>query len=160
MMKSVVKFSALGTTIIELLVYISLLTIFASLCFGLVVQSNKFSYGLIAKHSDLNTTQIASDLLAKDLRISKSILLKRGPGLNLSCKTMIGTIGWQLDEMGRLVRTDYQTTLKKPAHSKVAEHIEQIKVVKDGKNLIQITILTTGKFKLHKVILMRQTMLI
>jgi type II secretory pathway component PulJ len=117
-----------GTSILELLIYMSLLGLVATLCFGLVLQVRKQNQNSLIAHTTLSTTQVALELLVRDIRASKNLELKRNHKLNLVCKNELGTVQWQLDQDGVLFRTDHQTKFKKPAVSKVAENIQTVAI--------------------------------
>lgn len=117
-----------GTTLIELLVYVGLLSLMATLCFGLVLQIRKQNQSALLGHTTLNATQVALELLVRDVRASRDLEIKRNYKLNLACKTDLGTIQWRLDDDLVLLRTDHQTKLKKPIISKVAENIKTVAI--------------------------------
>lgn len=162
-----------GASILELLIYTSLLGLVATMCFGLVLQVRQQNQKTLAAHTALNTTQIALELLVRDVRASKTLELKRNHKLNLACKTGFGTIQWQLDQDGVLFRTDHQTKFKKPAVSKVAENIKAVTITpsktpanqrvaaknsKKAAKLVQIGIsLNNGQTVLKKTATLRKT---
>lgn len=134
---------AIGTTVIELLVYISLLGLVVVLLFSFVLRLHKERQGVLLAHVNLSMVQIASDLLVRDLRFSTSIELNRSGNLDLVCKTEHGHIRWQLDTEGVLSRTDCQATLKRPITAKVAENIKKVMLVKNGAQLVRISVVGT-----------------
>lgn len=126
------RFLAAGTTILELIIYISLLGIVAAIGFGMVWQVRQKNQAALMAHTNLSTTRVALELLARDICASQSLELKRNHKLNLACKTEMGTVQWQLNNEGELLRTDHQMKHKKPAISKVAENITIVTITPVG----------------------------
>jgi len=159
-----------GTTLIELLIYVGLLSLLATGLFGLVLQINRYNHALLGKHTQANTVQIALDLMMRDIRDSKMIDSVKTQLFNLTCRSELGTVKWKLNEEQVLLRIDHQTKLKKPAMSKVAENIAKIAIlpakrklassqIERGK-LVYIKFTTTEKKDFKRAVLLRQTLLL
>lgn len=119
-----------GSTLIELLIYISLLALISTLLFGLVLQVKRQQKNILIRHTSLHTQQMALDLIKRDISLSQSIEITRdGNKKNkLICKTLNGQIEWEQDAKYNLWRIDRQNNIKRQTRSKVAVDIQSFVV--------------------------------
>lgn len=128
-----------GMTLIELLVYLSLLGLVAHLGFDFALKIKRTQQKAWGAHHQMDTMQTAAVLLMQDLRLSQNLEVKRGKKISIICQMAVGSIVWQFQD-NVLWRVDQQSGLKRPTSSKVLEEVGslQIKSLKGakGQNLI------------------------
>ena len=66
-----------GVTIIELLIYISLLSMLVTVVFSFVWQIHRKNKNILISHTQLHVMQLAIDLLGRDLRNSNKIIINQ-----------------------------------------------------------------------------------
>ena len=152
-----------GSTLIELLIYISLLGLMSALLFGLVMQTKRQQKNILIKHTNLHTQQMALDLIKRDIRLSQSIETRRdGKKNKLTCKTLNGQIEWEQDAKHNLWRIDRQNNIKRQTRSKVAVDIESFVVhatkTKTGAMLVSVKLINKHVDQFTKQVLIRSSL--
>jgi len=153
----------LGTTMVELIIYVSLLGLVGHLIFGLILKMQNKQQNIWERHLQLSNLQIAGTLLSNDLRVSRGLDVKKGLQTILTCNLYNGPVVWKL-EKGILWRLDNQSNLRKIARSKVADKIDklgiQVKKSKSGSSeMVKITLVGAHKeLQFQKTVLLRNSL--
>jgi hypothetical protein len=152
----------LGVTIIELLVYVSLLSMLATVMFSFVWQIHHKNKKILNLHADLHVSQMAIDLLSCDLRNSKMVITDKKKSANLICQKSSGIVSWYLNQEQTLLRLDQQAKIKKPVPAKVAENLKELQVqqikLKSGAILIKLKLVDVQQNMFKKTVLLRASM--
>ncbi len=168
------KLNQTGSTLIELLIYVSLLALITTIIFSYAWQINSQNQKILGAHSNLHTIYTALDRLIYDLKISDKIEIKAShAGLKkqsktvLVCKTADGVISWQINQEFSLLRTEQQNKLhKKAVTAKVAENIRGLDLrqtkLKNGNTLVKVKLYQRNtknmqKNKFEKQVLLRKS---
>jgi len=164
----------LGVTIIELLIYVSLLGMLATVVFGFVWQIQRKNKKVLASHTNLYVAQVAIDLLSRDLRNSSKVItnqknqagLKNSSKNRIICQSSLGEVSWFLNQEHALVRLNQQAKIKKPVPAKVVEDLKSFVVyqtrLKSGAILIKLKLVQQDSLgrqnSLEKKVLLRVSM--
>lgn len=150
-----------GVTMIELLVYISLLGALATIVFSFTLQMQRKTKRVLVHHTDLHVVQMALDLLSRDIRNSSKIVLSK-KNQQVVCENSLGPVSWSFNQAQTLLRLDQQVKLKKPVFAKVVERLKSFKVqqvkLATGAVLVQLKLVDQHNNQFHKQVLLRVSM--
>lgn len=153
----------LGTTLIELLLYISLLGFLSSLIFSFVLNMHRNAKGVLVRHNNMNVVQVALDILVRDIMSCNSLEVSKDPKTKLICKNDLSTTKWQLDK-NILRRIERRTGKVRPGIAKVAEKIRSLVVrVYDKKGpatSAKIKLETLNGSKLERLVVVRRSLIL
>lgn len=161
------KLNQVGSTLIELLIYVSLLGMITVLIFSFAWQMQSKNQKLLVAHANLHTIYTALDRLAYDIKVSDKIQIKEEKtGIKLVCSIDNSSINWQINQEYSLLRTEYQNKIgKKAATAKVAENIKSLNIhqtkLKNGNTLVKVQLYQVitkdmQKNKFEKQVLLRK----
>ena len=153
----------LGTTLMELLLYISLLGFLSSLMFGFVLNMHRNAKGVLVEHNNMNVVQVALDILVRDAMSCNSLEVNKDPKTKLICKNDHSTTKWQLDK-NVLRRIESKVGKARPGIAKVAEKIKSLIVRVYGKKgqatSVKIKLETLNGSKLERLVVVRRSLIL
>lgn len=147
-----------GMTIIELLVYVSLLSMLVTIIFSFVWQIYLKNNKVFRSHANLHVAQMAVDLLSRDLRASSKI---KSESRKLLCYNKQGLVTWNLDKTGTLFRLEQlekNAKTKKAIPAKVLEGLIKFSIKPlrlSSTTLIKLKLIDKHKQIFKKNLLMR-----
>ena|SRR3990167_8640004 len=159
-----------GVTIIELLIYISLLSMLVTVVFSFVWQIHRKNKNILISHTQLHVMQLAIDLLGRDLRNSNKIIInqKNQTGLEASLKTGLicqnnfGQVSWFFNQEHTLLRLDQQTKIKQLVPAKVVEDLKSFGIrqtkLKSGAIMMKLKLVDNQQNIFEKKVLLRSSM--
>ncbi len=138
-----------GTSLIEILVYLSLLAGLSMILFSFAWHIKQKEKTALAWHTTLHQQQTALAILAQDLQLSQAVQQPKGPRGGLICLQALGTIRWQINENNELLRMVWSGKRQKPNSCKLADGIEKLHLIKINHNLMQVTLIDRQGQQLH-----------
>jgi type II secretory pathway component PulJ len=155
-----------GVTLVELMIYVSLLGLFASQIFSWAWQMHAKDQQILVVHTQLNAWQTALELLARDLRLSKSVEIekldkKRTKIVIKNNKQQ--TVYWKLKSNDALIRQEQQIAPAanlatgpkiKFSVAKVADGVKSLTVVLQEPNVAKIKL----NQRYQKIVILRHNL--